>query len=269
MKKCILFFTVLLFTIGLMAFGYMNWDNPPFNSEKSCANTVSSEELSAAFLQSINNEKVIDFSFDLGSKYDATISKQDLLNAETANDIIPNVADWSVYPINSMKVTLFTAESTLSETGKNITLTKAQTSILQLADYANNVHLLALSEGVHKKTGKPANHDLNYYVSIVPEKEAEYSKGNDALIKYLEQNSIAQTMIASEDVLRTGNVKFTIDKYGKMINVTLGNSCGYDSIDDTVIRLLKSLPDPWNPAATSDGENIEQHFDFIYGMVGC
>jgi protein TonB len=244
MKKHILIFGILLSAIGLIAFSWMH-------------STLT------------ENEPETEFIYMIDSEFGATVTKENLHKAMSVNDVLPEVADWEPYPIHFVKLTIFKGKQALSESSENIILSEAQKQLLKTVDYSEGFHFKAKSKGVHKKTGEPANCELNYSITVTPEKEAEYVGGMDAVILYLENNSKKETSIAQEDQLNRGQIKFIVSKEGTVTNVELLKPSGYDSIDNHLLTLINSLPESWTPASTLDGEKIEQEFIFSFGRGGC
>ena len=56
---------------------------------------------------------------------------------------------------------------------------------------------------------------------------------------------------------------------GTVSDVILESTSGYDSIDDKMIELIKSMPGKWNAATDSQGEKVEQELVYSFGLVGC
>ena len=111
--------------------------------------------------------------------------------------------------------------------------------------------------------------DYVYYLTVIPEKEAAYASGHDALIAYLKENSKDKTAIIKEDKLQPGKVNFTITKNGTIANVKLTSTSGYTSVDKALIELITYMPEKWDPATNSKREKVDQELVFFFGLAGC
>ena len=204
----------------------------------------------------------------------ATVSKDRLHNAASVLDFVPEQAEWDKVSFLRMAVNLLDAEGERRATGKNELLNERQIELLQTTDYASNFYLNARGkrkgEGPDGLKDHPDDEwDFNYYFTVVPEKEAEYIGGRDALIQYLKENSRAAISAVSKDNLRSGRINFTVTKEGTLSNIQLDGTCGYPFVDTALIQLLLTLPGKWHPATDVNGERVEQELVFFFGQVGC
>ncbi|NRA13774.1 MAG: hypothetical protein HRT57_17675 [Crocinitomicaceae bacterium] len=72
-----------------------------------------------------------------------------------------------------------------------------------------------------------------------------------------------------ESDLKPGKAFFTVTKEGKITNIRLDSSSGHVSIDVKMIKLIKSIPDEWEPAKNSKGEKVDQELVYSFGIKGC
>ena len=248
MKKNILIACTLLSGIFLTAFSYLNWD--------------------------VNNDDV-DFVYSVDSKFDATITKENLQKAKTVVDIVPKRAEWSKVSFMNMKVTVIQEDEDIFESGENGTLNKAQLALLKTADYSSSFFLYGKGK---RKNGGPEGlkdntenkFDFAYYLTVVPEKEAEYRPGHEALNAFLKnKGEKAIKGIIKKNKLAPGRLHFTISKSGAVKNISVDLTCGYSSVDEKMIELIKNTNGKWNPATNSKGEPVEQELFFFFGKKGC
>lgn len=242
-----------------MAVGYMNWNN---QTQSPCA----IDDQDAEFvIQEVSNPN---FMYDVGSRYWATISKQDLYNAKSVLDIVPEVAEaWWTVKFETVKIAVLQGPFEISETGSEKTLNSAQKELLQSVDYGSNFYIKALDTEIHPETGEIEYY--TYYISVIPEKEAKYEGGQDDLINYIRTSTSEHLSIVEDEKLKGGRMHFTVTKNGNISNTKLDSSCGYSEIDETMIELMNNLPGKWEPATNSNGEEIDQDLVFTFGMVGC
>ncbi len=211
----------------------------------------------------------LDILYKVDSRYTATITKEDLHSATSVLDIVPKIAtDWWKVEFHSVSVTVIgeNGNETRFE-GNSKKLNAAQIMLLQSTDYSTDFYINASSNNGHSATGCRINYA--YYFTIIPEKEAEYAGGHDQLIKYLKEGTKEQTAIIEQDLLRPGQVSFTVTEKGVVDNVKLQSTSGYASIDDTLFDLICNMPEIWQPATNAKGEAVPQELVFFFGQEGC
>ena len=271
-KKTLIICTVVAATLSLMAFGYVNWNPSEFGQSKSLSmqKVVIKEDL----LNRPNKPSEEDLVYHVGSRFTATITKENLHKAISVVDIVPKEAEWAKISFLTMKIAILQDGDEIEVLGDDEILNDAQIKLLQSIDYSTHFYIIA--RGKRKDGGQEGLKDLDqeefdlaYYLTVVPEKEAEYATGKDALITYLRENSIAATSIIQEDKIEPGMVNFTITKKGIISNVNLLSTCGYSSVDKTLIDLLSLMPGKWSPGTNSIGEEVDQEFVFFFGRQGC
>lgn len=248
MKKYIFIFCAVLAIISLTAFGMKRRND--------------SENVSIG-------KPLVELNLTIDSRHGTTITKEKLQRAMSVADILPKQADWSTYPIQSLMVTTYKDNEEQTAIGKSLNLNPAQISLLQTLNYSDYFSLKAPCKGKHVDVPDREVFDLTYFLTVAPEKEAENSLGKDVLIDYLKANSELATIIIKQEHLERGNVMFTITKKGNISNVHLSSSSGYNSLDELMLNLIKTLPGTWTPAMNSTGEKVEQEFAFSFGRGGC
>ena len=250
MEKHILFFFAVLTILSLTAFGIIKTSD----SEKG------------------STEKTdVELFYNLGSKFGTTITKEKLQQATSVVDILPKETDWPSYPIQSLNLTVFRGDTETTETGKHLALNTAQQQLLRTLDYSDCFSFKAPCKGKHKDTGDLETYELFYRFTVTPDREAQYSKGDLALLDYLKKNSAKHAANLEEDQLERGAVHFTISKTGTLTNVKLTSTSGYTSLDELMIELISTLPGTWKPAENSKGEKVDQELVFSFSNMngGC
>lgn len=252
MKNTILVVCTIIITFNLTAFAYANWSTSKTN-ETMCCKTVASNEINIP----------PNFVFDVDSRFIANITKQDLRNAKTILDIVPKDAGWDKMTFWNVKVNILNLKGANKyEMGKDETLTPAQIALLKTADYSTNFNIEAYNK-------KDPSSVYPYYFTIIPETEASYLGGKDAIINYLKKNSEATIAKTEKGNLKSGKARFTISKEGMIKNVNLELSSGYPTVDKKMIQLIPTIPGIWIPAKNEKGETVEQELVFSFGAIGC
>ena len=106
-------------------------------------------------------------------------------------------------------------------------------------------------------------------MTVVPEKQAEYSDGLNALAEYLKQKAFEDKIIIDKYALKPGRLDFTVTKTGDISDVYLDSSSGYSEMDERLEVLLNELPGTWTPAENANGEPVNQKLVLFFGIQGC
>lgn len=107
------------------------------------------------------------------------------------------------------------------------------------------------------------------FLAVVPEKQAEYEGGKDALMEYLKENSKEARGGIQMDELQPFKLLFTVTKKGTIENVKLDGASGYLSINNRMIELITKAPGKWKPAENPKGEKVDQELVISFGLTGC
>lgn len=266
MKKSILIFCTVFTSISLMAFGYINWNHSTTNSkETSCNKTlIDHKDLS----KTVFSEPVIDLVYKIDSRFIARITKESLINAKSIIDIVPEEATSYRKSYQNSRISILHEHSETTEVGTSDVLNLAQRKLLQSTNYSNNIRVTSICKKI-SGTGNLIDDSLVYYITIIPEKEAAYESGQQALIDYLRENSRKETAGITKDKLQPGKVLFTVTKDGTISNVKLSSTSGYDTVDNTLVDLVRSIPGSWIPATNGQGQAVDQELVFFFGLQGC
>lgn len=267
MKKSIILLSIAFTAICIVA---MNGTNPNNTIAVSNENPPGSTLHFESDIKSILNwHAESDFLFEIGSRFNATISEEKLHSAKTVLDIVPLHSNWTNQPIKKVFITLPGENNPVIGTGYGIDLNASQFQLLKSLKASESFCITANCTSVDPATGKPVNYDLVYYISITPEKEAQYTKGKTALIAYLSSNSKAQTAFVEKNKLQPGKLIFTVNKEGAITDARIEGTSGFKNIDDRLIELIKATKSEWVPAENGKGEKIAQELVLHFGIMGC
>ncbi len=266
MKKNVFIFSVVLISLSLTTFGFINWSNTETDQE--VLPKIKTVPLTNDATNTINKKADLDLVYDVDSRFIATITKENLNKATSVLDIVPKKAKgWWKTSFNTVTISILQEESEIYETGGSKTLNASQIKLLKTTDYSTNFYIKARGYDIHPETGRIE--DYAYYFTIIPEKEAVYISGHNALINYLKENSRDKTVIIKKDKLKSGKVSFTVTKKGLISNIKLISTSGYPTIDEVLLELITKIPGKWEPAENHKGEKIDQELVFSFGRMGC
>ena len=162
-------------------------------------------------------------------------------------------------------------QSDIQEYGESDQLTEAQLKILRATDYFSHFTIKTEFKEKNKETGKLEERFFGPHITVVPDKQATYNDGNEALINYLKENSKESMNVIKGDNLGAIKLSFIVSKEGTVTNVKHdAMTTGYPSIDQKLMELIKNIPGEWTPAETSDGKKMDYEFVFTFGpRDGC
>lgn len=267
MKKSILIFGTLLVGLSLMAFSFLNRTKAVVEPAEAPATPAPLFEYDLADI--VGPIKPSDLVYRVGSRNIHTISQVDLYNAKSVTDILPEQDFESKGFYRNIQISVYEDDKKVTESGEEAQLNEAQIKLLQSIDYASNIQVSALYE-YEQVEGRNRSYDaVMSYISMVPQEEAEFTGGYDALIEYLKENSKELTTNIYRDKLKSGQFRFTVTKEGTIGQVELRSSSGYEAIDRTLIDLIKEMPGSWKPATDNNGNKIDQELIFFFGLEGC
>lgn len=268
MKKNIIIFSTVLATLSLTALSVINWNDP----ETDQLVTSVSEEVTdnSQVIEKIEQRIFSDFIYDVGPRF-SPIKKEELANARSFNDFIGEEHAQRIVSYKSLSVIFIINEeqSDIRESGSSNELTDAQLELLQMADYSTNFLIRADYEEMNKETGKLEDSYSTPHLTIVPEKQAEYVSGKDALMEYLKENSKEVRTNVQADKLQPAKLYFTVTKKGTIEHIKLDRSSNYPSVDQRMIDLISKAPGKWKPAENAYGEKVDQELVVSFGLMGC
>ncbi len=268
MKKSIIIFCAVIITLGLTAFGVINWND---STQDQVQTFVGADVAShSQVVGPINNRIFTDFIYDVGPRF-GPIKKGDLDKARTFDDFISEEHAKQIVSYKSLSVIYIIndEQSEIRETGYSDALTAAQLELLQSADYSTNFLIRADYQEKNKETGTLEDSYSTPHLTIVPEKQATYVNGKDALIEYLKENSQEVRTKVIAEKLRPAKLFFTVTKIGTIENVKLDRSSNYPAVDKKMIELISKTPGNWEPAENFKGEKVDQELVVSFGLMGC
>ncbi len=270
MKKSILIICSALVILSLMAFSFINWSD----SESDKLETSVNEEVATNVKAKEKIEKRIfsDFIYDVGTRF-SPIKKADLDKATSITDFLSEDQIQRITLYKSVEVIIIEndRESDIREFGSSDKLNTAQLNLLQSSDYSTNLKIRTDFQEKNKETGELEDGYSTPHLTIVPEKQAVYVSGKDALMDFLKENGkeVVRANNVQEDKLQPAKLFFTVTKKGTIENVKLDRSSNYPEVDKKMIELITKAPGKWKPAENAKGEKVDQELIVSFGLMGC
>lgn len=220
------------------------------------------------FATAMMKEVVPDLVYKVDSRYVHEATGDQLKGARTILDLLPAEATDNILTYEEVTVTNLDDEHKISRAG-GPDFSAAQREYLRSVDYSTNV--LIRSDYVMKDENNPDGRRgyLTYFYTIIPEREAVYTAGQNALLAYLREGSAEAVKVITKEGLRPGRVHFTVNAAGEVSEVRLDASSGYESVDKKLLELVRELPGQWQPATNASGEAVAQELVFFFGLEGC
>lgn len=268
MKKSIMIICIVLLTLSLPAFGFMNGKS----DATAMAETLGNEPISMNELRTeepLKNEAT-NFLFSIDTRY-KSFKKTELNKVTSFDDFIAEEHAGRIVSYKSLSIIVIEKdkETNIKETGDSGVLSPAQLKLLQSSDYSTNLLIKADYTEKSFHTGALEESTWTPYITVVPEKQAAYSWGKEALIYFLEKNTKEVTTDISNDALQSGQLRITISKEGVVSYAEITASSGFPAVDEKVKESVFKLPGNWHPAENIDGEKVNQTLVISFGRMGC
>lgn len=269
MKRNIVITSIALSTIAAVAFGYNNWmDTPQKVQEKNTPSCKAPQRIKSDINGFLRQSAFENFSYAVGSRFINHVTKEKLQKAKTISGIVPDGAADDVREFWDVRIKLLD-EKTPEAKAKDDQLTEDQLKLIQTFDYSSNFSIEAFCMMKNHETGEYEKQCFVYYMTVIPEKYAEYNGGNQAFIDYLKHGSKEETEGVKRKDLQPGKIRFTVLKNGTIADVELESTSGDKKVDDKMMELVNNSPNKWTPAQNMQGEKIDQVMVYSFGLIGC
>jgi len=183
MKKIILIFCAVMATLSLTAFGVINWSNTETDLKETTTSKTTFPIVDLT--NTVDKSNDLNLLYNVDSRFINTITKEDLDNAKSIIDILPEQATRKIVSYHDVKVSILGDDSKTIESieGEGDVLNIAQLNLLKSTAYTTNIFIGAKYKIKNPYYGDLEEYELTYYISIIPEKEAKYANHPDALIE--------------------------------------------------------------------------------------
>jgi TonB family protein len=270
MKKSVIIFSAVLITLSLAAFNVIDWNNSKTGQMATLENT--NIGISTPAKEKITKRFFPDFIYDVGPRF-GPIKKSDLNKVRSFDELIDVDDAQRIVDYNSVSVIVVVndEESSRRENGNSPTLNTAQLKFIQTLEYSTNLMVRADVEQRNKETGQLEDSSWTPYLTVVPETQADYVNGKDALKNYLKENSkeVREQSNVDPERLQPAKLYFTVTKNGNIENARLDRSSNYPFVDETMLDLIRKTTGKWTPAEDQDGKKVDQELVVSFGLLGC
>lgn len=265
MKKSILLFSAILLTVT--AFAFVKWNETNSNAAISCnpRSAVQTDKELPFYMP-----KPANLYYDIGSRF-KPMKKSKINKSLLVKDFLNLNYEWPIKIIEDVNIILIKDDkhSNIQFASYGEKLSKEQIKFLKSCKYSTNLKLQSKCMVTDRKDKNPKWQKCIEHFSIVPEQQASYSLGKTAFIEYLREGNKKNTYNLDNDKLGMAKLTFTVGKDGRISNLELDNTSGYEHIDYAMLELLKNAPGKWLPAKNKQGETVDQELVVSFGRGGC
>ncbi|MEM5564648.1 hypothetical protein WNY78_06015 [Psychroserpens sp. AS72] len=223
-------------------------------------------------MELVNTNKIPDLYYGVDARF-SPIKKSDIHKATTIYDFLNAGEKEQIAHINSVKLVIIknNQQSDIQAYGDSDQLTDEQLNILRSTDYFSHFTIKTQFKEKNKENGKMEERFFGPHITVVPDKQATYNDGHEALINYLKENSKESMNVIKGDNLGAIKLSFIVTKEGTIAHVKHdAMTTGYASIDQKLKELIKNIPGEWTPAENAQGEKMDYEFVFTFGLRdGC
>lgn len=260
MKKRIIISSTVLTILGFTAFSFINKKESATDKLE-----IASSEVPAKIEETKTN-RFPDFIYGIGPRF-SPIKKSDIMYSKSINTFFDLEDITRMNTIKSVEVVIIEndKQTDKASTGYGTIFNQNQIEFIKSFDYSTN---FVVKFDYHEK-GQSIEKTSTPYYTIVPEIQAEYIFGKDALIKYFKEKTKKLTANIPEDKLKPAKLFFTVTKNGTINKIYLDSTSGYPEIDNLMINLISTTPGSWIPATNSEGESVNQELVVSFGLMGC
>jgi hypothetical protein len=207
-----LYSKLLTLSIIVLSFSSCNTTNKTENT-----NTLNSDDLAivSSNLEPATNTSIPDLYYGVDTRF-AAIKKSDIYKATTIYDFLNEGEKKQIAHINSVKLVIIkdNQQSDIQAYGDSDKLTEAQLKILKSTDYFSHFTVRTEFKEKNKETGKLEERFFGPHITVVPDKQATYVNGHQALINYLKKNSKESMNVIKGDKLGAIKLSFIVTKEG-------------------------------------------------------
>ena len=209
------------------------------------------------------------FGYEVMGVYKKSISKETLDKAKNLKDVNPGFPSSWVNQYISVQILASCNGIIKKGIGIDENLNDNQIAVLQSADVGSNIEFLVKHKTSEAVSTTDNTKEIKFAYTLVPDTEAEYLDGYNALKDYLKVEAIDKIPESVKISLEQVIIRFVVSKEGKVVKPEIIKSSHLKNIDSLLIDALTSMQN-WKPAHNADGKKFEQTFELQLGnLIGC
>ena len=185
MKKDTLIIILLSTALSWITYGYLSKPKCYAPKEVACAPCHGIQLRTAE--RPRKRSSTVEIPIDVGNRFNNTITKSELTNYETIFDLIPDIEMYDNLTYFDTEVTHLIGFEKISQFSDDIQLTDEQKDLIKGLDYSDNYVVISKYKRKQEESGNPKEDYLSYFITIVPETQAQYEGGLDELRSLIQE----------------------------------------------------------------------------------
>lgn len=209
-----------------------------------------------------------ELAFDVRGSASNSIKKDQLRQASTLKDIRANYPSSWITEYTAVDIKCIQNGVTTQASGMNDTLSHAQRQLLISAEIGADLLFEIFHLYRNPVTGNTELREVQFSYSIIPQSEAVFYGGEEALNAFLKEKAIQKIPKATGQTFDQAIISFTVNEKGSVHAITVEKSSGDSKVDKVLVNALNKMPN-WKPAENEEGVKVKQTFQFTVGYPGC
>jgi hypothetical protein len=212
-----------------------------------------------------------DFIYDVGPRF-APVKKETVATATSIDAFFSEAEIERMKTLSSVNIIMVIddQQSNIRTKGNSFEFTEDQLKLLQSIKYSDSFLIKTEYQQINEATGKLEDNYSSPHLTVVPETQAEYVMGKDAIKYFLKENSKeARGVGVDPKKLKPAKLFFTVTKDETIENVRLDRPSGYPELDEKMKELIGKAPGRWRSAKNAKGEKVDQELVVSFGLMGC
>ncbi len=185
-----------------------------------------------------------------------SISKDQLVKAETLEDLNYRYKSSWVEQFNSVAITTLQNGKSKTEISSNDQLTKKQKELMIQADEGAEIHVLINYIPNNTLTLKEEK-QIDFTIEIDPFKNAAFIGGHSQLKKYVTNHITSKIPEGTFKGFDLTVITFNVNPEGEITNSKIAVSSNDEETDQFILKNISSMP-CWIPAEYAKGTKVDQ-----------
>ena len=190
-----------------------------------------------------------------------------LEQAAKISDINPNHGSSWISSYESVEVAIKSDHETKESIGTSEKFSAEQKLLLNKASL--NDEIIISVTYLPKNALNNATRNLRYSYTIVPDQQAVFPGGQEALYAYLNEKIVGPTSNPDTEGVDLAIISFSVNDAGHITDASIQHPSNNKDFDQALLGTIKDMPQ-WQAAVDASGVKVTQTFQLSIGyLVGC
>ena len=209
------------------------------------------------------------FSFWVQGHYTHPANLGRLQNIHSLDELISAYPGHLLHQHQTIALSLSSTGEKLENSTETDRLSMEQLQLLKSAHLADEIFINVKFISKNAVTNVIEDGEMDFVVTVVPDKEAEFPGGNEELLKYLRNNCNIRLTRKEPFPMKDMLIEFNVNNKGNIEHVRFIQDSGIPEANKTIERVLGTMP-KWRAAEDQNGKKIFQKFQLrVSEMDGC